>query len=573
MRSLSLKYKIERQGQQMSDTMIKKVAIYCRVSTQEQAEEGYSLEEQQRLIREYCQQKNYEVAMVYEDAGISGKDIRHRPAMQQLLEDASKKKFHLVMSWKINRISRKLSDAIKIVETLEKYGIGYQSYSEPFESSTPAGKMQFQMMALVGEFERNTIAQNVKMGMRAKAMSGEWCGGIPPFGYCWVTMEGTENHGRRKSRLEVVEREAEAVRLMFQLYASGKGYKAIVGRINREGYRTKLDNAFSVAQIKSILTNPVYIGKVRYDVRRDWNEKRRNNINPNPIVADGKHEAIIPEELWEQVQFMISQKNGKPARIYDGEYPLTGILKCPQCGAGMVISRTTNRNKDGSKQKLTYYACGNWKNKGTTVCHSNMVRVEKANTFVYNQLDKLLSDEKFFKEVVGRVNREHRILKENAIKERGVQEKSLEKIKVRQQRNHELYEDSEISREEFLTRREELNRQLCELREKQTETSMVILEEGKKEIPKETIREILKNFSRILSSDIDRTIRKRLLHLLISEITIDQHRNIDSIKLKLSDELIQFLQGYGGTPPDGAPSVFMFRELGIKTMDLELVLS
>lgn len=463
----------------MSDTMIKKAAIYCRVSTQEQAEEGYSLEEQQRLIREYCQQKNYEVAMVYEDAGISGKDIRHRPAMQQLLEDASKKKFHLVMSWKINRISRKLSDAIKIVETLEKYGIGYQSYSEPFESSTPAGKMQFQMMALVGEFERNTIAQNVKMGMRAKAMSGEWCGGIPPFGYCWVTMEGTENHGRRKSRLEVVEREAEAVRLMFQLYASGKGYKAIVGRINREGYRTKLDNAFSVAQIKSILTNPVYIGKVRYDVRRDWNEKRRNNINPNPIVADGKHEAIIPEELWEQVQFMISQKNGKPARIYDGEYPLTDILKCPQCGAGMVISRTTNRNKDGSKQKLTYYACGNWKNKGTTVCHSNMVRVEKANTFVYNQLDKLLSDEKFFKEVVGRVNREHRILKENAIKERGVQEKNLEKIKVRQQRNHELYEDSEISREEFLIRREELNRQLCELREKQTETSMVILEEGK----------------------------------------------------------------------------------------------
>ena len=88
-----------------------------------------------------------------------------------------------------------------------------------------------------------------------------------------------------------------------------------------------------------------------------------------------------------------------------------------------------------------------------------MVRVEKVNTFVCNQLDKLLSDEKFFKEFVGRVNREHRILKENAIKERGIQEKSLEKIKVRQQRNHELHEDSKISREE-------LNQQLCELREK-----------------------------------------------------------------------------------------------------------
>ncbi len=541
----------------MSGTMTKKVAIYCRVSTQEQAEEGYSLEEQQRLIREYCVNHHMEVVKVYQDAGISGKDIRHRPAMQQLLEDASQKEFDLVMSWKINRISRKLSDAIKIVETLEKYGISYQSYSEPFESSTPAGKMQFQMMALVGEFERNTIAQNVKMGMRAKAMSGEWCGGIPPFGYHWVAVEGTESHGRRKSRLEVVEREAEAVRLIFQLYASGKGYKAIVGRINKDGYRTKQDNAFSVAQIKTILTNPVYIGKVRYDVRRDWNEKRRNHINPNPIIVDGKHEAILSEELWEQVQFMISQKSGKPARIYDGEYPLTGILKCPECGAGMVISRTTNRTKDGSKRRFTYYACGNWKNKGTTVCHSNMVRVEKANAFVYHQLDKLLSDEKFFKEVVGRVNREHRILKENAIKERGQQEKNLEKIRNRQQKNHERYEDGEISRDEFLIRREELNRQICELQEKQTETSMVILEEGKKEIPQETIREILKNFSRILSGDIDRTIRKRLLHLLITEITIDQYRNIDSIKLKLSDELVQFLQGYDGTPPDGAPSVFM----------------
>ncbi len=86
------------------------------------------------------------------------------------------------------------------METLETYNIVYQSYSEPFESGTPAGKMQFQMLALVGEFERNTIAQNVKMGMLAKARSGEWCGGIAPLGYRWVPMEGTDiwsgkNHG------------------------------------------------------------------------------------------------------------------------------------------------------------------------------------------------------------------------------------------------------------------------------------------------------------------------------------------------------------------------------------------
>jgi len=382
----------------------KQVAIYCRVSTVEQAEEGYSIGEQERLIREYCARQGYEVYKAYSDAGISGKDIVHRPAIQELLRDAAEKKFDMVMSWKINRLSRKLEDAIKIVNTLDRYGISYQSYSERFESDTPAGKMQFQMMALVGEFERNTIAQNVKMGMKAKARAGEWCGGAAPLGYRWVPVEGTENLSRKKSRLEIDETEAETVRLIYGLYASEKGYKAIVNQINQMGCKTKKGNAFSVAQLRTILTNPVYIGKVRYDLRRDWNEKRRNNMNPNPIIVNGIHEAIISEEQWEQVQFLISQKAGKLSRIYDGEYPLTGILKCPECGAGMVISRVVNKKPDGSKRKLTYYACGNWKNKGTAVCHSNMIRVEKANSVVYERMEKILDDDKVFQEVLSRVN-------------------------------------------------------------------------------------------------------------------------------------------------------------------------
>lgn len=327
----------------------KRIAIYCRVSTTEQAEEGYSIGEQERLIREYCGKQGYEVYKVFSDAGISGKDIVHRPAIQELLRDATEKKFDMVMSWKINRLSRKLEDAIKIVNTLDRYGISYQSYSERFESDTPAGKMQFQMMALVGEFERNTIAQNVKMGMKAKARAGEWYGGTAPLGYHWVPIEGTENSSRKKSRLEIDEKEAETVRLIYELYASGKGYKAIVNQINQMGCKTKKGNTFSVAQLRTILTNPVYIGKVRFNVRRDWNEKRRNNINPNPIIVDGIHKAIITEEQWNQVQFLISQKAGKPSRIYDGEYPLTGILRCPECGAGMVISRVINKRADGSR--------------------------------------------------------------------------------------------------------------------------------------------------------------------------------------------------------------------------------
>lgn len=550
----------------------KKVAVYCRVSTTEQAEEGYSIGEQERLIREYCVKQGYEVYRVFSDAGISGKDIVHRPAMQELLRDATEKKFDMVMSWKINRLSRKLEDAIKIVNTLDKYGITYQSYSERFESNTPAGKMQFQMMALVGEFERNTIAQNVKMGMKAKARAGEWCGGIAPLGYRWVPMEGTENSSRKKSKLEIDETEAETVRLIYELYASGKGYKAIVNYINQRGYKTKRGNAFSVAQLRTILTNPVYIGKVRFNVRRDWNEKRRHNINPEPIIADGIHEAIISEKQWEQVQFLISQKAGKPSRIYDGEYPLTGILRCPECGAGMVISRVYQKRADGSKYHLTYYACGQWKNKGIAVCHSNMVRVEKVNSIVFQRIEEILNNDKIFNEVVYRVNREHEIIQKNANKEKNMLEKEREKIENRMMKNHEAYEDGLFTTEEFLARKHSLEQQMKQVMERTNESRITLLEEKQKEIPKEAVKSILQSFSRVLSSDIDHTIRKRLLHLLIKEITIDKDRDIDSIKIKLSDELIRFLQNNGGTPPDGVPSVFMFQELGIKSLELELVI-
>lgn len=550
----------------------KKVAIYCRVSTTEQAEEGYSIKEQERLIREYCVKQGYEVYKVFSDAGISGKDIRHRPAIQELLKEAADKKFGMVMSWKINRLSRKLEDAIKIVNTLDKYGISYQSYSERFESDTPAGKMQFQMMALVGEFERNTIAQNVKMGMKAKARSGEWCGGTAPLGYYWVPMEGMENLSRKKSRLEIDKAEAEIVQLIFNMYASGKGYKAITNHINKMGYKTKRDNAFSVSQIKSILTNPVYIGKVRFDVRRDWNEKRRHNINPEPIIADGIHEAVITRELWDRVQFLINQKSGKPSRIYDGEYPLTGILRCPECGAGMVLSRVVGKRADGSKRALTYYACSQWKNKGSAVCHSNMVRVEKVNGFVYQRIEEIVNNDKVFNEIMSRVNREHEITKKNAYKELNLQERERDKIQNRISKNHEAYEDGLITREEFLERKYDLIQQMERIKESTDKNSLVILNEVHKEIPRESVKQILQSFSTVLSGNIDHGIRKRLLHLLIKEITIDKERNIDSIKIRLSDELIKFLYDNGGTPPDGAPSVFVFQELGIKSLELELVI-
>lgn len=550
------------------------VAIYCRVSTTEQAEEGYSIGEQERLLIEYCEKQGYKVYKTFCDAGISGKDIKHRPAMTQLLEEACEKKFNMVLSWKINRISRKLGDAIKIIDILEKNGITYRSYSEPFETATPAGKMQFQMMALIGKFERNTIAENVKMGMCAKARSGEWCGGASPLGYDWQVMEGYENAVRKKSKLVINEREAEVVRIMFNEYASGKGYKAIVNKLNKQGYKSKKNNCFSVAQLRSILTNPVYIGKVRYNVRRDWNEKRRGNINPTPIICDGIHEKIIDESLFYKVQYMIEQKQGKPNRVFDGEYPLTGILKCPKCGAGMVISGTTNYLKDGTKKRIFYYACGAWKNKGTAVCGSNGIRVEKANSVVYRELDKLFNNENIIKRVVNKVNEQN--IQRMKMAKKGVEklEADLTLLENRRKKIFEAYEDSLITSEEFLNRKKVLDEETELLRQNKEEALILLAQEHRKEIPYELVNEVMQNFGKILHSDkTSRELKKRLLHMIISEITIDNRKEIDNIKIHLTSELVAFVKEQnGGTLSAGVPLLFNYDYLEMDSIELEFVI-
>ena len=547
------------------------VAIYSRVSTIEQAEEGYSIDEQERLLIEWCKKMDYEVYKCYADRGISGKDIKSRPALKELLSDAEEKKFQMVISWKINRISRKLEDVLKIVNLLENNNISFKSYSEPFETNTPAGKMQFQMMALIGEFERGTIAQNVKMGMCAKARAGEWCGGRV-LGYDLVQMEKQPGAKRTKTKLVINEKEAEAVRFIFNEYGNGKGYKAITNQLNKIGYKTKLGNNFSVGSIREILTNPVYIGKVRYNVRQNWSEKRRRNINANPIITDGIHEPIIEEGLWDKVQAIMESKKGKPSRIYDGEYPLTGILKCPKCGAGMVISRTTNKLADGTKKRIAYYCCGAWKNKGTSVCNSNTIRVDKANEYVFTKISELLSNEKMVETIVNNINKERHKKINPAKKELERIDKELEKIDRKKTKLFEAYEEDLISKEEFKERKDELNKRAKSLQEEKEPLLVTLSDDVSEEIPYGFIKSILENFSKVLTESATREQQKKLLHMIISEITINEAREIDSIKLKINDSLVDYINKEEGVSIKDAPSSFMLRNIGMSVLNLDIVI-
>ncbi len=350
----------------------------------------------------------------------------------------------------------------------------------------------------------------------------------------------------------------------------GKGYKAITTKLNYLGYKTKKGNDFLVGSIKYILTNPVYIGKIRYNLRQEWSENRRRNINPDPIIVDGIHEAIIDMATWDRVQAIMESKKGKPSRIYDGEYPLTGILKCPVCGAGMVIMRNGKKRKDGTK--ATYYACGAWKNKGTVVCNSNAINLDKANEYVFGKLSELLSNEKMIKTIVTNINKQRKARVAPAKKETQRIDKELEKLDKKKGKIFEAYEDELISKEEFFSRKEELNEKIQRLLEEKEPYTVALSEDTEQQVPYELIRSVLENFNILLANSGSREEKKLLIHMIISEITINRLREIDSIKLKINDNLIEYVSKQDGVSKKGTPSCFILRNIGINTLNLEIAI-
>ena len=161
------------------------VSVYIRVSTEDQAREGYSLDVQREYLVNYAKRHNYEVSEIYADEGLSA-GTTDRPALQKLLKDAKQKKFDLVIVYKIDRFSRRLSDLLTLVEQLESYGVGFKSATEPFDTTTSAGKLLFQQLGSFAEFERNRHAERVFPGMVKSVQSGNWHGSKNcPTGYTY----------------------------------------------------------------------------------------------------------------------------------------------------------------------------------------------------------------------------------------------------------------------------------------------------------------------------------------------------------------------------------------------------
>lgn len=228
---------------------ILRVAIYIRVSTLDQARDGYSLDAQEKTLRKWCADRKYDVIEVYADRGISGKDIDHRPAMSRLLRDAKDGNFDLVLFWALSRFTRSVSDLYETMEKFQRWNISMMSYTESFDTSTPMGRAMIGIVGVFAQLERELTGERVRAAMAERAAQGKrTCSEV--LGY--------DNVGKDSFRINA--KEAEYVRFCFDEYLVRKSLSEVAAEAKKRGYvgkRGKIPTAYSV---EKILTRPIYCG-------------------------------------------------------------------------------------------------------------------------------------------------------------------------------------------------------------------------------------------------------------------------------------------------------------------------
>ncbi|MEB9441256.1 recombinase family protein [Bacillus cereus] len=530
-----------------------KAVIYARVSTAEQAEEGYSIDAQLDVVKRKCEQEGRTVIGQYVDRGISGKSVGNRLELQRLLKDAKANKFQEIWVWKTNRLARNHLDLLKIVDELDKNNVGFKSCSEAFDTATPTGKLLMNVLASIGEFERESIVENVKMGMKQRAREGKWNGGIV-LGYNTVKINGAEN----KTKLEIDKKEAFVVKKIFNLYADGYGLKAITNLLNKQGYRTKKGNFFTPIAVRTIVLNPIYTGKIRYNVRENWSEKRRKGINKNPIYVDGNHAPIISLDLWNKVQGLYKQKSQKPKRLFDGVFPLTGLIKCPMCGSPMVAGRVRKKLKSGDIKIIRYYQCGAWRNKGTAACRSNGIRADKIEELVFERINKVVLNDKILNDTVSKLNENVQNKIKPLEEELNIINKNIQRFEQKKNRLFDLYEEGIIAKGALTSRIEHISNEM-EMNFVQKASIEKELEKNTSNpIPEDTVKKLLTSFHHLIGI-MEPAKQKLILQLIIDKININNNRELDSIVIHINEQIEKYILDVGEDGACcGAPSSFGF---------------
>jgi site-specific DNA recombinase len=338
------------------------VALYCRVSTDEQAMHGFSLEAQKDRLIAYCQSQGWKDYEVYMDDGYSGTTL-DRPALNRLIRHIERGMIDCVVVYRLDRLSRRQRHCLYLLEEVfEANGVAFKSATEPFDTSTPLGKAMLGILAVFAQLERDTIIERTKEGHYKRARQGLWGGGPQPFGYRW---------NKEQERLEIVPEEAQIVRGIFRRFLDGHSLSAIADWARARSKEKWWDHTV----VKMTLQRDVYAGVVQYGRER----------------APGNHEPIIDMDTFERAQRELKQRlSGRRAA---GKYLLSGLLRCGECGEPIVHHHV----KRGEGKYVHYYVCtrkqkGKRYYKGGPLCDSRHMPMDYLDEEVVKRVRDIATD-------------------------------------------------------------------------------------------------------------------------------------------------------------------------------------
>ena len=363
------------------------IAIYSRKS--KFTGKGESIGNQVELCKDYVRNMFGEAygdrCVVFEDEGFSGGNLK-RPDFQRMMADVRKRKFKAIVVYRLDRISRNISDFTGLIDELSKMNVAFVSIREQFDTSTPMGRAMMFIISVFSQLERETIAERIRDNMHELAKTGRWLGGNAPTGFkseavSKVTVDGKT---RKSFKLVPIPEEAEIPKMIFDLYTETDSLTAVEAEMLRRRIRTKQGKDFTRFSIKGILQNPVYMvadedaynyfrereadvcfprdafdgssGVMAYN-RTDQEKGKATVLLPVSewIIAIGQHPGLVPSGQWIKVQESLERNKSKAYRKpRNNEALLTGLLFC-SCGDRMYPKLSRRKTVDG--EPVYTYAC------------------------------------------------------------------------------------------------------------------------------------------------------------------------------------------------------------------------
>ena len=508
---------------------LNKCYIYTRVSTKMQVD-GYSLEAQENRCRAMAEAKGYEVIRVYQDEGKSGKSIEGRDNFNRMLADIENHKdgVSLVFVFKLSRFGRNTRDVLNSFQILKDNGCELVCVEDSIDTTNAMGEVILKILAAIAEMERHNIAVQTMAGRIQKAEDGKWNGGFAPYGYKLVD-----------GKLEIAEDEAEVIRIIFDRYVhTTMGYAGVANYLLEKGISKKVRqngklDTFSHYFVKNVLDNEVYKGKIHFGKKKNQVEQKEYG------VYQGIHEPIVSEELWELAHKKRMETVKRLEKVYDKEheFQLSGLVKCPLCGRGMVGNINRKRKPDGSLYKTYYsYYCNNRKARTGYRCEFHRQPGEAVvNEAVKEIVVSLVSNPKFTERMKEKVRSKVDTSEVDADINR--LEQNLKSLEIRKNRLMSEIDNLEIN-EIYEERARDLNERLNDFYNRIAETKKYIQQKKEEKVKIEqdkitgdTIYKNLMAFVRVLDKTTDGD-KKRLYNMLIKEIQIFEEKQEDGRWIK-----------------------------------------